>query len=348
MSSSEESTPTVKRVSVVIPAYNAEAEIQTCVAALLNQTLSPTTFEIIVVDDGSSDNTLDVLARLPVRSIRQENQGPAGARNAGAAAANGEIIVFLDSDCVPNRDWLEQMLKPLDNDEVVGVCGAYRTSQTSRVARFVQFEFHERYRKLERKPFVDMVPSYAAAYRRETFIKAGGFLRELRMNEDVELSYRLSAEHGKLVFNPRAIVYHIHPATWAQYFKIKFGRGFWRFRAYQMFPHKAVSDTYTPQNLKIQVLSVYLLGLCLVLTPFAPQFLLVAGGVFVLACATMSKMCMEAVRTSPELSLFCLPLLWVRAIALALGTAAAAISSVRSAARLKFAGGKNATTDNSA
>ncbi|MBX9607210.1 MAG: glycosyltransferase [Gammaproteobacteria bacterium] len=323
MSSPHEPQATSKLASIVIPAYNAADHITACIEALTKQSIPSSRFEIIVVDDGSTDNTREVLEALPVSTILQANQGPAGARNTGAAAATGEFILFIDSDCVASPDWLEQMLKPFENPEVVGVSGAYRTRQRELVARFAQLEFEERYRMLARKPFIDMIASHAAAYRRRTFIESGGFVRELRMNEDVELSYRLSAQSGKLVFNPLAIIYHFHPATCGRYFRIKIGRGYWRIMVYKEFPHKAVADTYTPQNLKYQVLSIYLLAFCLLLAPFIPYFLFVAGGIVVLSSATMLTMCANVARTSPGMGLVCLPMLWVRALALALGSATA-------------------------
>lgn len=336
MSSPHNPQATPKLASVVIPAYNAEDHITACIDALANQSIPSSQYEIIVVDDGSTDRTRAILETLPVMTILQANQGPAGARNTGAAAATGEFILFIDSDCVASPDFLEQMLKPFENQEVVGVSGAYKTKQRSIVARFAQFEFEERYRMLARQPYIDMIASHAAAYRRKTFIESGGFLRDLRMNEDVELSYRLSGQSGKLVFNPLAVIYHLHPATCGRYFRIKFGRGYWRIMVYKQFPHKAVSDTYTPQNLKFQVLAIYPLALSLLLAPLMPLFLFVAAGIAVLSSATMLTMCLNVARTSPGMGLACLPLIWLRALALALGSAAAAVRITRDGMRDKF------------
>ncbi|MBC8228413.1 glycosyltransferase family 2 protein, partial [bacterium] len=133
-------------VSVVIPAYNAEKEIPSCLDSLLNQTFPKEQCEIIVVNDGSTDGTEKIVRKYDgVKIITQANQGPAAARNNGVSESKGDIIVFTDSDCVPEEDWLEEMLKPFNDTEVVGVQGAYKTKQKEVVARFAQIEIEERY-----------------------------------------------------------------------------------------------------------------------------------------------------------------------------------------------------------
>ncbi|MBI2467114.1 MAG: glycosyltransferase family 2 protein [Candidatus Rokubacteria bacterium] len=88
--------------SVVIPAYDAEATLPACLAALARQSLAPERFEVIVVDDGSTDATAQVAERAGVRVVRlPANAGPAAARNRGAQAARGEVLVFTDADCEP-------------------------------------------------------------------------------------------------------------------------------------------------------------------------------------------------------------------------------------------------------
>ncbi len=89
----------VPRISVVIPAFQASASIERCLAAVARQTLPPEQYEVIVVDDGSTDDTANRASRCGARVVRLlRNQGPAQARNAGLAAARGEIVVFTDSD----------------------------------------------------------------------------------------------------------------------------------------------------------------------------------------------------------------------------------------------------------
>ena len=257
------------KVSVIVPAYNAQKTIGQCIDALLAQTYPRESYEVIVVDDGSTDGTTDVVKAYQVKYLYQRNQGPATARNIGVREAQGEIILFTDSDCVPFNNWIEEMVEPFKNKEVVAVKGAYKTRQKSMTARFAQLEFEERFEMLKKAESIDMVDTYAAGFRKDIFLLMGGFdpYFPVANNEDTELSYRMSKLGYKMVFNPDAIVYHLnHPSTIRRYSRLKFWRGYWRTAVYKRFPDKMLKDTYTPQTLKLQILSLFLL---IAVIPFA-------------------------------------------------------------------------------
>lgn len=248
------------KISVIVPAYNSQRFIDKCIEALLNQTIKPENYEVIIVDDGSTDGTGDIVKGYPVNYIRQNNSGPATARNKGAKKAKGDIILFTDSDCVAETNWIEEMAKPFEDTEVVAVKGAYRTNQNSIVAMFVQLEFGERFEMLKKVESIDMVDTYSAGYRKRTFLQLSGFDVSFPVanNEDTELSYRMSKLGFRMVFNPNAVVYHLnHPDSIKKYARLKFWRGYWRMAVYRKFPGKIVKDTYTPQTLKLQILFLY-------------------------------------------------------------------------------------------
>lgn len=310
-------------LSVVVPAFNSEKTLGRCLGALFNQSCPKRLYEVIVVDDGSTDGTREAAKGFPVRYFFQENAGPASARNLGAREAKGAVILFTDADCVAGRDWIKEMTKPFRDPGVTAVKGAYRTEQKSLVARFAQIEFEERFELLKKAPSIDMVDTYSAAYRREVFLASGGFDTSFPVanNEDTELSYRLSKAGHKMVFNPRAVVCHLnHPDSLGRYARLKFWRGYWRMAVYRRFPEKMVKDHYTPQTLKLEVLSTYLLTaglLCLVPFPRA--------GIAITAVSTLSFLFFtlpftaSALKKDPPLAVFTPVLLFLRASSIGAG-----------------------------
>jgi glycosyltransferase involved in cell wall biosynthesis len=244
-------------VSIVIPAYNAERTIGDCLKALSEQDFTGD-FEIIVVDDGSSDSTPGIASRFEnVRLLKQENAGPAAARNKGAQEAKGDIILFTDSDCVPEGDWVSQMVRSFEEDPgISGVKGRYRTRQKELVARFVQFEYEDKYDYMKRHRYIDFIDTYSAGFKRDVFLQMQGYDPgfPVACAEDVELSYRMSSQGYKMVFNPRAVVYHIHPSGLWNYLRKKYKFAYWRMLAVKKNPDKLVKDTHTPQLMKFQTL----------------------------------------------------------------------------------------------
>lgn len=216
------------------------------------------------MDDGSTDQTAEIARRFPVTYHYQENQGPAAARNAGVFLAKGDLIFFTDADCVPDPNWLEEMAAPFARPDVSAVKGAYRTEQKGLIARFAQVEFEERFSMLEQRESIDMVDTYSAGFRKEIFLTLGGFDTHFPNadNEDTEFSYRMAIWGYTMVFTPRALVRHLnHPDSVFRYFRLKFGRGFWRVKVYRLYPEKIGKDSYTPRTLGSQIVGLFLIGL---------------------------------------------------------------------------------------
>jgi glycosyltransferase involved in cell wall biosynthesis len=124
------------KVSVVIPVYNGRDTIGGTVEHLLAQSLAP--HEIIIVDDGSTDGTSEVLESLGdrVKVLRKPNGGPASARNHGIRAATGEFIAFTDGDCLPDKEWLSNIMKGFDGPQVGGVGGVVRRADEGLIPEY--------------------------------------------------------------------------------------------------------------------------------------------------------------------------------------------------------------------
>ena len=293
--------------------------------------------EIIVVNDGSRDNTAKTVESYSgVRLINQANAGPATARNRGANEARGTIILFTDDDCVPTSDWLEAMLKPFEDADVVGAKGVYRTNQKSLVARFVQIDYEDRYRLMAAHESIDFVDTYSAAFRRDRFLEMAGYDTSfpLACAEDIELSYRMAARGWKMKFVPNAVVYHTHPDTLLKYLKKKYKFAFWRVLAVRKNPGKAMKDTHTPQLMKLQLLFAPALfvgiAIDLLVRPRVPM----SGIVLALFLVSTLPYALRTIRKDPIVGLLSPVLLAARACAQVLGVAVGLIYGHRKLAQV--------------
>jgi len=322
-------------VSIIIPTFNGAGRIRKCIDALLPQTAAINA-EILVVDDGSSDNTGDVVSSYSgLRLISQANAGPAAARNRGALEAKGTIILFTDDDCVPTSDWLAAMTKPFEDPDVVGVKGAYRTRQKSLVARFVQADYEDRYRLMVTLPEIDFVDTYAAAFRRDRFLEMNGYDTSFPVAcaEDIELSYRMSERGWKMKFVPTAIVFHTHPDTFWRYMKKKYKFAYWRMLALRKNPKKTLKDSHTPQVMKVQLLFLpaLLFAICLdlLIHPAVPATALVCVAFLVTTLPFMWR----TIRKDPVVGLLSPFLLAARSCAQVLGVTGGVTSARRTPAK---------------
>jgi glycosyltransferase involved in cell wall biosynthesis len=321
--------------SIIIPTFNGAARIGNCLDALLKQ-MAGRDADILVVNDGSTDNTADVVARYSsVRLINQSNAGPAVARNRGALEARGTIILFTDDDCVPMQGWLAAMIEAFKDPSVVGVKGVYRTHQRRLVARFVQVEYEDKYRLMADVPCIDFIDTYSAGFRRDRFLEMNGYDTSfpLACAEDVELSYRMSARGWMMKFVPAAIVYHTHPDTLRWYLHKKYKFAFWRVQAVRKNPSKTLKDSHTPQLMKMQILFIPVLLLALLfdmaIHPKVPASLLVWASFLV----STLPFTWRAIQKDPIVGLLSPVLLAARAGAQLMGVTAGLIYACRKPAK---------------
>ncbi len=234
-------------VSIIVPAYNAADCIEACAAACLAQTRAP--LEVIVVDDGSQDGTAEAAARTGARVITQANAGPAAARNRGAREARGEVLVFTDSDCVPEADWVKRLCDAWPVD-AAAAGGTYSLGNPDAwLAQVVHAEIEARHARMGQPGSpapVDFLGSFNVAILRGAFEAVGGFDESFRQasGEDNDLSYRLIAAGYKLAFIADAPVAHRHPERVWPYLRTQARHGFWRMKLYAKHPNRSGGDRY--------------------------------------------------------------------------------------------------------
>ena len=162
------------RVSVVIPVYNAESTLAECLTRLCNSTLPE--FEVVLVDDGSTDQTGAIAANFPVRIVPTGGRvGPAAARNLGARVAEGDVIFFIDSDVMVRPDTLSRMVARFAEDEIEGVVGVQAANMRHRNLASQYKNLWMRWTYVRQTGDVPLFYTTAAAIRREVFLRAGGF-----------------------------------------------------------------------------------------------------------------------------------------------------------------------------
>ena len=307
-------------ISVIVPVFNGGRKIRRCVNALKRQR-TERSYEIIVVDDGSTDRGLQWIKGNGVKVFKQSNQGPAAARNLGVERAQGEIILFTDADCEPLEDWIEELVRPLEETSISGVKGTYLTQQKKIVPRFVQLEYEGKYERMKKDRFIDFVDTYAAGFIKKDFLEAGGYDTRFPTAsvEDQEFSFRMWEKGFRMIFSPDARVYHTHSHTLWNYVRKKFRIGLWKALVLRKHPKKIVRDSHTPQSLKLEMVFAMLFLICLLLWPLKGDLLFY--GFFPLAgfLATIFPFVLKLFRRDPLVAVFAPFLLFARAVSLSFG-----------------------------
>ncbi len=221
--------------SVVVPAYNAESTLPDCLESLGQLVYPRDCYEVIVVDNGSTDRTPELAKAYPVKLVTEPRQGAASARNCGVREAGGEVITFIDSDCVVDPHWLQKLMSRFESPNV-NVCGGRVEAwhPTSIVERYIVLRrILDQEKMLESsRPFgLPFIVTANAAFRRQVFDKVGYFDETLDVagvahGEDADLCWRIQWAGLRLDYEPDAIVYHRHGKTIRRLFNQCFRYGF--------------------------------------------------------------------------------------------------------------------------
>ena len=207
------------KISVVVCSYNGSATIGETLAGLEN--LNYPDYEIIVVDDGSTDNVRLIAQAHHVHLIRQDNQGLSAARNAGLAAATGEIVAYIDDDAYPDRDWLRYLAIAFQSSSHVGIGGPNLSPPTDgHIADCVANAPGGPVHVLLTDTIAEHLPGCNMAFRRECLAAIDGFDARFRVaGDDVDACWRLQDRGWTLGFSPAALVWHHRRNSVARYLK---------------------------------------------------------------------------------------------------------------------------------
>ncbi len=236
-------------VSVIVPVFNAADHLRSCLARLAEWPAGP--LEVIVVDDGSTDESADVARSFGAKVLSTGGRaGPARARNIGARAAQGEILFFLDSDVCVHADTLERVRRDFSEDpELDALMGSYDTSPASpdfisRYKNLMHSFVHQRGRR-------DACTFWSGcgAIRREVFLRHAGFDESYDRPaiEDIELGYRLRQDGRKMILDKDLQVTHLkHWTFWGLLKTDVLDRGI-------PWTELVLRDRYMPNDLNLEL-----------------------------------------------------------------------------------------------
>ncbi|GJQ49271.1 putative membrane protein [Candidatus Kuenenia stuttgartiensis] len=216
------------KFSILIPAYNEEKSISTCLDSLLSVTYPDK--EIIVIDDASSDHTVKEVETFASRGVilvkREKNGGRAAALNSGLSRATGEIVVTTDADTGVSPHWLTLFERHFADEEVIAVGGAYKAQNKGNPLANATSVLDQILNGTFRKTFIpNKVSGVNSAIRRDTLLDLGGFNESAWWSEDSELGWKLD-KTGKVIYDPENVVYTQYPDTWEGIWRRKFYWGY--------------------------------------------------------------------------------------------------------------------------
>ena len=218
--------PNYPRVSVVVASYNGARTLETCLASL--ERLNYPDYEIILVDDGSTDSTCRIASEHPrIRYLFQENKGLSVARNTGIAAAAGKVVAFTDSDCRADEDWLYYLISDLLSSDFAGIGGHnFLPPEDSWIAAAVMVSPGGPAHVMLNDRDAEHIPGCNMAFYKWALDEIAGFDPIYRKaGDDVDVCWRLQQCGYRIGFSPAGFVWHYRRATVQTYLKQQAGYG---------------------------------------------------------------------------------------------------------------------------
>jgi GT2 family glycosyltransferase len=318
-------------VSVVMPVYNAKATLDECLARVYRSRFEA--FEVVVVDDGSTDGSRQIMERYPVRVVSTSGRvGPAVARNQGAAVARGEYLFFIDSDVMLRPDTLQLLVDGFAREGVDGFCGVQAAEMRHDDVVSQYKNLWMRWTYLRKRGDVPLFYTTAAAIRRDAFQRVGGFDAGYATPnvEDTAFGQKLSRLGVRVRIHPQLEVEHVKPYSLGGLLRTDYMRAVSLTRLKLRHPDDlGDNNTSVPMS---YMASVPLAGLAVL----ALLVGLVAGWRPAMVCGVLAALgviglnagFLDAIRRSHGWgrALASVPLLWLELLVVGVGTAVGMVS----------------------
>ena len=211
------------RVSIVVPVRNAERTIGDCISSLLRLRYPAARREIIVVDNGSSDASCELIRGFPVRLVSEPRRGPSWARNAGVERSAGDIIAFIDADCIAATRWLCSLVAAFTDPTVSAVAGEILAYPPHSWAEYYMARRKSHWQRAALAAERPYIVSANFAVRRAALDRIGLFDPRFLIGQDQDFSWRLFAARLRVEYAPEAVVFHRHRSTTWQFVRQQAG-----------------------------------------------------------------------------------------------------------------------------
>lgn len=215
------------KFSIIICGYNSASSLGACIEAAIKQNFDKNNYEILYIDNNSTDESLEIAKKYSVIIASELKQGPSEARNKGISMAKGEICLFVDSDAILNPNYLTVCEKIFEEENVGGSIGKILPTKETIISNYSGVSLFEGYPRFNRRMYISACPSCNLVVRKKVLEKVGVFLERLhsgggitRFSEDKELCNRITKAGFKIVYEPNMSVLHDNPETFEELFFI--------------------------------------------------------------------------------------------------------------------------------
>lgn len=237
-SASEKKMPVYASVSIVICTKNEEENIKNALDSLIENNIINQNVEVIIVDGYSTDETVQIVSKYPVKLLQESTGTRGGASNVGWKNANGDIIVYTNADCLFSRDWISKVQKSFDDPRIAAVGGVDLTplTATSYFEKASGLLDELRIFPKHHLGLVFRIRGCNVGYRKSALTKCQGFDERFNFGEEIELQYRLYKNGYSFAFDPSMVVYHKRRSSLAGYWKQFQGCGYGKFQLVKKHP----------------------------------------------------------------------------------------------------------------
>jgi cellulose synthase/poly-beta-1,6-N-acetylglucosamine synthase-like glycosyltransferase len=304
------------KVSIILATLNSELTLDGCLKAIFELNYPKDLLEVIVVDGCSTDRTLEIAEKYPVKVISAPLNAPA-AYNYALKIVSNDVLGFIDADAKVEKEWLNKLVAYLDDSQVAGVSGGIETWNKENVwARSIGYDLENRYARLKKS--VVRVATMNLLMKKSVIEEVGGFDEHLPSQYDTDLGFRITSRGYKILFEPNAKCYHFNRSTVKAYFRQQLQYGKNTVKLYFKHSKLIKGDRITDFGMNVQPLLLlavaffFLLGLPGLLRPLWYVSAFILAVIFVYYVFSAVKL---SVKFKDAVAMLLVVLYFVRALA---------------------------------